>query len=197
MNVSVADTIKFRQALTYMDNYYSFSEAFGPASTRNEMILSAEVVFHRLMKLSTNSESLSFSVFDILLLQEDGTEDKIKRKRLMKLFRPRKDGSLSLLSFVQGCDNIYRNLRLFRASVSNASVIDTVLESLINPVFYSMLAIIIALMMDIKISSTLTPASGLLISFSFAFGPACAKLFEVKLIWLLSLLLLLPHHFVH
>jgi hypothetical protein len=108
-----------------MDLDYPFSEAFGRASTRNEMIISSEAVYHRLMKLSTEPDMLSYSVFDIILLQEDGTEDKAKRKALRNLFRPDGDDNLPLLSFVQTCDNIYKKIRYFRASVGNASVIGT------------------------------------------------------------------------
>jgi hypothetical protein len=178
LHASVADTIKFRQAIGYIDNHYTFSEAFGPASTRDEMIVSAESVYKRLMKLSTNSEILSFSVFDILLLEDDGTENKIKKKRLSNVFHPKPNGGIPLLSFVQGCDNIYKKLRMFRASVHNASVIDKVLESLINPVYYCIVAVIMATIMGINIIATLVPLSTLVLGGTFAFGPACAKIFE-------------------
>jgi len=178
LNVSVADTIIFQKAIGYIDHYYTFSESFGPASTRNEMILSAESVYKRLMKLSDDPGTLSFSVFDILLLQEDGTTDKLKKKRLMNVFHPQTDGSLPLLSFVQGCDNIYKKLRFLRASVGNSSVIDNVLESLIDPIVYFLLAGIVLAILGINIVSALVPMSTLILGGTFAFGPACAKTFE-------------------
>ena len=108
-----------------MDLDHPFSEAFGRASTRNEMIISSEVVYNRLMKLSLERDILSYTVFDILLLQEDGSEDREKRRALRNLFRPDGDDNLPLLSFVQTCDTIYKRIRYFRASVGNASVIGT------------------------------------------------------------------------
>jgi len=165
-----------------MDLDYPFSEAFGLASTRNEMILSAESVYKCLMKLSPDPDldTLSFSVFDYLLLQDDGTEDKNKKKRLMKVFRPDADGRLKLVSFVQTCDTLYRKLRLFRASVGNSSVIDYVLESLIDPIFFFFLITIVLTLLKFNPMAMLIPLSSLLVAGSFAFGPTCAKAFEVS-----------------
>ena len=176
------DVLKFRQALKYMDLDYPFSEAFGLASTRNEMILSAESVYKCLMKLSPDPDldTLSFSVFDYLLLQDDGTEDKNKKKRLVKLFHPNPDGSLQLVSFVQACDTIYRKLRLFRASVGTSSVIDDVLESIIDPIFFFGLVLIVLTLLKLNPMAALIPVSSLLVAGSFAFGPTCAKAFEVS-----------------
>jgi len=131
-----------------------------------------------LLKLSADPETLSFSVFDVLLLQEDGTVNKIKRKILMNVFHPQTDGSLPLLSFVQGCDNIYKKLRYFRASVGNSSVIDDVLESLIDPVFFFLLTMTTVGILGVDLISLLIPFSTLVLGGSFAFGPACAKTFE-------------------
>jgi hypothetical protein len=131
----VNDILKFRKALTYMDLEYPFSEAFGPASTRNEMITSAELVYERLIRLSPRSVSLSFSVLQLLTIKDDGTVDKDKQKTLKTLFRPNSKGELTLVSFVQACDTVYKKLRYFRASVGNASVIDQVLESILDSIF--------------------------------------------------------------
>jgi len=177
LNISIADTIIFQRAIGYIDHDYTFSESFGAASTRNEMIVSAESVYKRLMKLSDDPGILSFSVFDILLLQEDGTEDKIKKKRLMNVFHPQTDGSLPLLSFVQGCDNVYKKLRFLRASVGNSSVIDNVLELLIDPIVYFLLVVIVLSILGVNIVSLL-PISTVILGGTFAFGPACGKAFE-------------------
>lgn len=173
------DILKFRQALTYMDLDFPFSEAFGRASSRNEMILSAEAVFNRLMSLSSEHDSLSFSVFKILLLEEDGSEDDEKRKALKNLFRPDRNGNLNVLSFVQSCDTIYKKLRYFRASVGNASVIDQVLESIIDVVFYFTLGLVVLSLLNLNPWPLLVSMSTLLVTASFAVGPSCAKAIEV------------------
>jgi hypothetical protein len=163
-----------------MDLDFPFSESFGRASTRNEMILSAEVVYNRLMNLSSEHDLLSFSVFRILLLQEDGNEDKEKRKALRNLFRPDRHDNIPLLSFVQSCDTIYKKIRYFRASVGNASVIDQVLESIIDVVFYSTLGFIILSLLKLNPWPLLVSMSTLLVTASFAVGPSCAKAIEVR-----------------
>jgi hypothetical protein len=163
-----------------MDLDYPFSEAFGKASTRNEMILSAEAVYSHLMELSPEPDLLSFDVFQILLLQEDGTEDKAKRRALRNLFRPDGNDNLPLLSFVQTCDTIYKKIRYFRASVGNASVIDQVLESIIDAVFYFSLGLVELSLLNLNPWPLLVSMSTLLVTASFAVGPSCAKAIEVS-----------------
>lgn len=158
---------------------YPFSESFGLASTRNEMIMSAETVYRRLMKLSPDPEVLNFSAFDILTLNEDGGEDEVMKKKLVNVFHPDTDGSIQLLAFVQACDTLYRKLRLFRASVGNSSVIDGVLESIIDPIFFLCLGTIILSILNFNPIGMLIPLSSLLVAGSFAFGSTCAKAFEV------------------
>ncbi|KAL3920631.1 MAG: hypothetical protein SGILL_003161 [Bacillariaceae sp.] len=177
-DVTVNDILKFRRALTYMDIDWPFSESFGRAATRNEMILSAEVVYNRLMNLSTEHDILSYSVFQILLLQEDGSEDKDKRKALRNLFRPDGDDNLPMLSFVQACDNVYKKIRYFRASVGNASVIDQVLESIIDVVFYFTLGLLVLSILNLNPWAILVSLSTLLVTASFAVGPSAAKAIE-------------------
>ena len=177
--------MRFRQALLYMDLEHTFSEAFGRASTRNEMILSAESVYRRLMKLSPDPSTLCFSVFDILVLREDGTVDTAKRKKLRSVLQPDHDGNISPVSFVQACDTLYRKLRFFRASVGNSSVIDQVLESLIDPIFFFFLIMILLELLQFNPMSLLLPLSSLLVSGAFAFGPSCATAFEVSGLYLL------------
>ena len=134
-NATVNDILKFRKALTYMDLEHPFSEAFGPASTRDEMIDSAELVYERLLRLSPGTVNLSFSVLQLLCIQDDGVQDKAKLQTLKTLFRPNSKGELTLVTFVQACDSVYRRLRYLRASVGNSSVIDQVLESILDSIF--------------------------------------------------------------
>jgi len=145
------------------------------------MILSAETVYNRLMNLSSEPDILSYSVFQILLLQDDGTEDKVKRRSLRNLFRPDGSENLPLLSFVQTCDSVYKKLRYLRASVGNSSVIDQVLESIVNTVFYFVLGLIVLSMLNLNPWPLLVSMSTLLVTASFAVGPSCAKAIEVSI----------------
>jgi hypothetical protein len=159
---------------------YPFSEAFGRASTRTEMVRSAESVYYRLRKLAPGADVLPCSVFNILCLDEDGTEDKVRKRAIRNLLRPDFHDNVQLVSFVQVCDTVYKKLRYFRASVGNSSVIDHVLESIIDGVFYFALGLIVLDLLKLNPWPLLVSTSTLLVAGSFAVGPSCAKAVEVR-----------------
>ena len=69
--------------------------------------------------------------------------DEKKARKLIRLFRPSRDGSLTALDFVKSCDKIYKDLRTLRAAISNSSQLDLAFERLINVGFYFVLWLII------------------------------------------------------
>ncbi|KAG7359813.1 mechanosensitive ion channel [Nitzschia inconspicua] len=177
-DASVNDILKFRKALTYMNLDFPFSEAFGRASTRKEMVRSSEVVYSRLQKLAPGKDFLPCSVFQILYLNKDGTEDKARKRAFGNLLRPDFHNNIQLLSFVQSCDTVYKKLRYFRASVGNSSVIDHVLENIIDGVFYFALGLIVLDLLNMNPWPLLVSTSTLIVAGSFAVGPSCAKAVE-------------------
>ncbi len=177
---SVNDILKFRKALTYMDLEHPFGEAFGPASTRDELIHSTQILYQRLLRLAPGAYALPYSVLAILTENDDGTLDRGMKKSLENLFRPEADGEIPIVTFIQSCDVVYRKLRYFRASVGNASVIDKVLESIINGVFAFGLTIVILSLLNLNPWPLLVSVSTLLVSFAFAIGPTVAKAIEVS-----------------
>jgi hypothetical protein len=179
---SVSDILKFRKALTYMNIEIPFSEAFGKASRRHEMIVSAEDVYNCLLKLSSGEDdALPGLVFQILYLNEDGSEDKVKKRALGNLLQPDWHDNIQFVSFIQSCDIVYRKLRYFRASVGNSSVIDHFLERIIDSVFFSALGLIVLDMLKLNPWPLLVSTSStLLVAGSFAEGPSCAKAVEVR-----------------
>ena len=68
-----------------------------------------------------------------------------KVKALIKLFRPDRKGFLTKLDFVSSVDDVYKDLRLFRASLANSSSIDISFEAIINVVFYIVVILIVLL----------------------------------------------------
>ena len=94
---------------------------------------------------------------------------------LRKLFRPGRDESLDLLMFVQSVDSLYRRLRYFRASVSNAGSLDRTLENMFNILFYFVLGLMLLSFMNFNPWSVLVSITSLLVSFSFAFGTTVSK----------------------
>lgn len=177
----MSDILKFRRALTYMDLQHPFSESFGPASSRDELLTSAQALYSRLLRLSANgSVILPHSVLTVLAENGDGTVDKQKRRALRKIFPPDRSGNVSLLAFVMGCDTVYKKLRYFRASVGNSSVIDNVLENIVDTLFFFVLIILILSLLNLNPWPLLVSTSTLMVTFAFAVGPSCAKAIEVS-----------------
>jgi hypothetical protein len=188
-----------------MDLQHPFSTAFGPASTRDECINSAEAVYNRLLKLSPESILLSFDVLQVLAESDDGTVDFDRRKHLKQLFRPDAYNELPRLAFIQSCDTVYKKLRYFRASVGNSSVIDRVLEGenfltffkfpvfgiitnlavlvagIINMVFFFLLLLMVLSLINLNPWPLLVSLSTLLVTFAFAVGPSISKAIEVRI----------------
>lgn len=133
-DVTIKDVLKFKRALTMMDDSRPFGKDFGPAGTREENVASANTAFQRLLRLSDTNrhQELPFEVLALLTMDASGTQDLPKKNALRKLFRPKKNDKLSKFIFIQVCDSIYKRLRYFRASVGNASVIDNVRRGLLR-----------------------------------------------------------------
>jgi hypothetical protein len=64
---------------------------------------------------------LTFDVIALLAVQGNGELDLELMRSLIKLFRPDRDGNLSLLDFAKSIDTCYKELRVLRASISNSS----------------------------------------------------------------------------
>jgi hypothetical protein len=173
---SISDILKFRKALSYMDDSHPFSLLFGPAATRDECIRSALKCYRKLMKLdSPGANALSFGIIGLVAYDGDGTEDEAKMLTLKNMFHPGRYNEISLVGFVQTCDSLYKRLRYFRASVGNASLIDHVLERIIDDFFAFVLVLLTLTILDINPWPLLVSLSTLLVSFAFAIGPSLSR----------------------
>lgn len=132
------------------------------------------------MKLEPGSGVLSFDVIVLLAIDACGVENEAKKKGLKRLFHPDHYYEIPLLAFVQACDSVYKRLRYFRASVGNSSLIDRVLEQLIDCLFYFVLALVVLAVLHINPWTLLVSISTLLVSFAFAVGPSASKYIEVS-----------------
>ena len=179
INASIDDILRFRRALSFMDDAEPFGVCFGPASSRDEFLVSAEHVFKRLLKTTPDQNCLCVEVLDMLVEDEDGAvTDCAKKKALYKMFRPNAENELSLLAFLQSCDAVYRNLRFFRASVGNASIIDHALERIVDGFFNFLLALALLTIMRFNPWPLLVSVSTLLVSVSFAVSSSCSNFIE-------------------
>jgi len=146
---SIRDVLQFRRALDLMDECRPFGEAFGPASTRDDCIMSAHLVYFNLMKLTPGEKILAYDTMTMLADGDlDKNEQRGKKSALLRLFRPDRQKQVPLLAFVQACDSVYRRLRYFRASVGNATVIDLALESVIDWLFGSLWFLIVLTILE-------------------------------------------------
>lgn len=93
--VPVSAIIQFRQSLTFLNTSRPFSTAFGPAATREECIRSSEAIYSRLVGRSV---LLKFDLIALLAVDDRGEVDEEMLKELIRLFRPDREGNLSLVS---------------------------------------------------------------------------------------------------
>jgi hypothetical protein len=163
-----------------MDDNCPFSPSFGLARKREECAESACAVYKRLMAHTPNATCLPFETLCLVALDNQGKMDEVKLKALVRLFRPNRNGDLTMLDFIKSCDKAYKASRLFRASIANSSQIDAAYESLINVVFYFILGLICLIILDLDPVKLFLSFSGIFLSFAFMFGSASAKYFEVN-----------------
>mmetsp|Transcript_8271 Transcript_8271/g.11966 ORF Transcript_8271/g.11966 Transcript_8271/m.11966 type:complete len:635 (-) Transcript_8271:61-1965(-) len=179
VDASIADILKFRKAMAYMNDKYPFSSSFGPAGNRNECIKSTQKVFRKLLRATLNGgEAIPFWLIKEVAIDTHNGEtvvNEAKCVRLKRLFRPNVEDELPLVAFAQSCDGVYKRLCFFRASVGNSSVIDKVLESIFDTLFNFILGLMILGVFQINPYPMLVSISTLMVSFAFAFGPSASK----------------------
>ena len=99
--------LRFRKALTFIQKSYPFGYFFGEADTRENTIESAQNVYNRLLMRTPGEQVLHFETLALLALVEDGdTIDQQKAKDLLKLFRPDREGRLTMVDFLKSVDSV-------------------------------------------------------------------------------------------
>jgi small-conductance mechanosensitive channel len=172
--------LKFRNALAFINNLYPFSYAFGLADTRENSIESAQDLYKRLL-LQPNgieSETLRFETLALCAQTNSGEIDQVKAKDLVRVFRPDRQGNLSVLDFIKSVDAVYKELRFLQASIESSSQIDKSFESMVNAVFYVIVVCIIMSQLGFDPFSLFLSMSSVILAFAFAIGSASAKFFE-------------------
>jgi small-conductance mechanosensitive channel len=111
--------------------------------------------------------SLHFDTLALLAVQPDGSLNVAKLTDLVRLFRPDRDGNLSLLDFAKCIDSCYKELRLLRASVASSSRIDKAFERILNIFFYFIVGIIVLLILGIDPLLLFASVSGFVLAFAF------------------------------
>eukprot|EP00977_Amphora_coffeiformis_P012336 scaffold3043_cov180-Amphora_coffeaeformis.AAC.28 len=175
---SISAVLRFRKALTFIHKRFPFGKEFGPADTRAACIESAQEIYHRLMLATPGEEFLSFETMAFLALEDDGTINQDKVKAMIKLFRPDRQGNLTLLDFCKSVDAVYKEFRFLGATIENSSRIDRAFENIFNAVFYVILGSIILSQLGFDPLSLFLSLSSVILAFAFMIGSASAKYFE-------------------
>ena len=102
------------------------------------------------------------------------------------MFRPDRDGTLTLLDFVKSVDTVYKELSLMRASVANNSKMDRAFEKIINAGFYFVVVCGVLSVIGVDPLVLFASVSGFILAFAFMVGAAAAKYFEGLLFILVS-----------
>ena len=163
-------------------------------------------MYETLKRAAPNSAGLlAFETLSEICYDSNGELIRDKVKAMIKVFRPDRKGYLNKLEFVSSIDNVYRDLRVFRASLANSSSIDDAYETIINTVYYILIIFLgliilgeychvvsfnsIAYLFFSSLTNPIFPTgfklwqpllsfSAFFISFSFMFGSASSKYFE-------------------
>jgi hypothetical protein len=118
---TIASIAQFRQSTAYLNTPLPFGAAFGPATTRQEVIEATETLYNNLMSSLPDRGILTFDLLALLAVQDSGEIDLSLMRNLIKLFRPDRDGNISLLDFAKSIDACYKEMRVLRASIFNSS----------------------------------------------------------------------------
>jgi hypothetical protein len=177
-NASISAVLKFRNALTLIRDTYPFTYSFGPAATRVQCVESAQKLYERICTISQQSDNVTFETLALTALRPDGSIDEAKAKDLVRVFRPNRDGTLSMLDFVKSVDAVYKEFRLLQASIENASMIDRAFERIVNVVFYALILVIIVAALGFDPLSLFLSMSSVILAFAFVIGSASSKYFE-------------------
>jgi len=175
--ISIKDVLTFRQAVLCLDGKYPFSYAFGPANTRERCIESAYVVYQQLLMHTPNESVLPFDTLALTALNDDGEIDEEKARKLIRRFRPSRDGFLSVVDFIRSIDKVYKEVRTLRASITNSSQLYLAAERLVNVAFYFVLWLIALTIIDLDPWALFVSLSGVVLSFAFLFGKAGSSIF--------------------
>jgi hypothetical protein len=171
-------------------------------------VYSAETVYSRLLQCIPEKEVVTFDVLAMLALCDSGDLDDELLGKLIKLFRPDREGRLTLLDFVKSVDSAYKDLKLLRASVANASKVSFMLycvtyfmlyhsiltvygsqlgrafDTIFTFFFYVFLFVTIVAIMGLDPFVMIASFSGFILGFAFMINIACSS-------WVQGVLLIL------
>jgi hypothetical protein len=146
--------VQFGSSVGVLESSFPFGRAFGKAETRHQVVDCAQHVYADLLKLQQKlklhqvyanaggqdaTTSLKFHTLSIVAMDDLGNLDMKMAKDLMAVFRPTREGDITLVEFVKSVDAVYKEIRKLRASIANEGKMNAGAEKLINALFYFIL----------------------------------------------------------
>jgi hypothetical protein len=143
--------VQFGSSAGVLESSYPFGRAFGKAETRHQVVDCAQLLYADLLKLQQKltlqqvyanaggqdpTTTLKFHTLSIVAMDDLGNLDMKMAKELMAVFRPTREGDISLVEFVKSIDAVYKEIRKLRASIANEGKMNAGAEKLINALFY-------------------------------------------------------------
>lgn len=168
---TISAVLRFRKALLFMQHKYPFSRDFGDAHTREACIESSQALYERLTK-HMDDPTLRFETLALLALDTESEIDQRKAKDMIKLFRPDREGNLTMIDFIKSIDAVYKEFRMLQATIDNASRIDQAFENMFNWVFYTVVATVVLSALDFNPLALFLSLSSVILAFAFAIGNA-------------------------
>jgi hypothetical protein len=179
--------VQFGSSLGLLGSRYPFGQAFGRAETRHQVIECAQDVYADLLKLQQRlnlqqvyeknggldpKTTLKFHTLSIIAMDDIGGLDMKLAKELMHVFRPSREGDISLVEFVKSIDTQYKEMRKLRASVANEGKMNAGTEKIINVVFYFVLVFALLAALGLDPVVVFGGLAAFIISFSFCVSGA-------------------------
>ena len=147
--IDLSSIVQFRASLSVLDSSMPYSPAFGVAKSREQVLDCAQNLYNKLLKKQqvlrgapaneNSGEVLRFHTIALTALKKSGYFDRNQCKELVSLFRPARNGNITLLEFCKSIDNQYKELRKLRASIANEWKMNNATEKIINLGFYGIM----------------------------------------------------------
>jgi hypothetical protein len=181
--------VQFGSSVGILESSYPFGQAFGKAETRHQVVECAQQVYVELLVLQQNLDlrnvyscaggldpttTLKFHTLSIIAMDDLGNLDMKMAKELINVFRPTREGDISLVEFVKSVDTVYKEIRKLRASIANDGKVNAGAEKLINVIFYFLLSCGLLAALGIDPLIIFGGLATFIISFSFCFSGACS-----------------------
>ena len=212
---SLSAIVQFGSSLGVLNSDHPFGQYFGYCPTRYDSVECSQRMYANLLKVqnrvpsikevmtspkssssssSSSDESttdaalttLKFHTIALIAIDETGELDTDQVKQLMKLYRPTRDGDISLIDFCKSVDSVYKEIRKLRASVANEVIMNAAAEKLIDFLFYTAIFILALVAVGVDLSALFFGLGTLIISLSFCIGGASSDVIKGLLFILLQ-----------